>query len=125
VSCIIAADVPNSFLNSWSCNRDPAVFENAFEFLPERWLEKETAGHFAFGYGGRMCVASHVANKAVYMAFLHLILTYEILPEEGSAADIDPISGIKDVKHTRAAPKPSKVRFVPRNEKVLEDYLAV
>ncbi|TVY59463.1 3-hydroxyphenylacetate 6-hydroxylase [Lachnellula cervina] len=113
------------FLNSWSCNRDPAVFENAFDFIPERWLEKETTGisHYSFGYGGRMCVASHVANKAVYLAFLHLVLTYEILPGEESLTDIDPIQGIKDVKHTRAAPKNSKVFFVPRNEKHLEEYL--
>jgi 3-hydroxyphenylacetate 6-hydroxylase len=70
-----------------------------------------------------MCVASHVANKAVYMAFVQLISTYEIFPEEGLTAEIDPIKGIKDVKHTRAAPKPSKVKFVPRNEKALEAFL--
>lgn len=70
-----------------------------------------------------MCVVSHVANKAVYMAFLHLVLTYEILPDDSSTAEIDPIKGILDVRHTRAAPRPTKVRFVPRNQRTLSEYL--
>jgi hypothetical protein len=86
-----------------------------------------------------MCVASHVANKALYLVFLHLIGNFEILPEVprddtgGSEKDLDEVesgvertfeddevihllSGIADLAHTRAAARPFKVRLVPRNE---------
>lgn len=65
-----------------------------------------------------MCVASHVANQALYMSFLHLIATYELLPDGKTDPDvIDPLKGIEDVRATRAGPKGIKVKFVPRREK--------
>jgi cytochrome P450 len=106
------------FLNSWSCNRDPIPFPNPNTFLPERWLEKNPPSHYTFGYGGRMCVASHVANQGLYMAFLHLIATYELSPDGETDPDvIDPLLGIEDVRATRAGPKGVKVKFAPRREK--------
>ncbi|KAG0652783.1 3-hydroxyphenylacetate 6-hydroxylase [Hyphodiscus hymeniophilus] len=113
------------FLNSWACNRDPIVFPDPDVFLPERWLGASPQGHYSFGYGGRMCVASHVANQGLYMAFLHLVATYELLPADGvvDAAVVDPMRGIEDVRATRAGPKGVKVRFVPRAEKLFDANL--
>lgn len=65
-----------------------------------------------------MCVASHVANQGLYMAFLHLIATYELLPAGKMDVEvIDPLKGIEDVRATRAGPKGVKVKFVLRQEK--------
>ena len=64
-----------------------------------------------------MCVASHLANKALYTVFLHLIGNFEILPgkDDDGKIDIDPLTGIDNVNHQRAAPRWRKLRFVPRD----------
>ncbi|TVY92878.1 3-hydroxyphenylacetate 6-hydroxylase [Lachnellula willkommii] len=120
------------FLNAWACNRDPAVFENAFEFVPERWLnpatEKKGISHYSFGYGGRMCIASHLANRGLYIVFLQLIANFRILPADSSSDefgrdqpsdDSDPMKGVLVVNGIIASPKDYSLRFVPRNEKAL------
>ncbi|CAH0058145.1 unnamed protein product, partial [Clonostachys solani] len=79
------------FLNTWACSRDTDVFADADVFDPERWLEGEDVHRhqFAFGMGGRMCVASHVASKALYTVFLHLVAHFRVLP----AGDVFAILG--------------------------------
>lgn len=104
------------FLNAWACNREDGAFDDPFTFEPKRWLAENPHQHYSFGYGGRMCVAAHLANKALYTVFLHLIGSFEILPGvEDANIDIDPLSGIDNVNHQRAAPRWKKLRFVPRN----------
>lgn len=39
---------------------------------------------YAFGNGGRMCVASQLAARALYTVFLHLVAYFELLPAEES-----------------------------------------
>ena len=67
--------------------------------------------------GGRMCVASHVATKAIYTVLLHLIAHFEIFPAEDSlnASAIDPLDGLLVKENPQAQPRASHVRFVPRN----------
>ncbi|KAH8691991.1 cytochrome P450 [Talaromyces proteolyticus] len=107
-------------LNSWACNRDPDLFKDPFSFSPERWLESEDphAHQFAFGMGSRMCVASNLAHKALYLAFLHLIAHFHILPaDEGQPKGVaHPIDGASDSRITSTSPKITKARFVPRGQ---------
>ncbi|KAM0335233.1 hypothetical protein ACHAQA_000276 [Verticillium albo-atrum] len=87
------------FLNSWACNRDPELFTEPDTFAPERWLADAPNPHahqYAFGIGGRMCVASHLAHNALYTVFLHLIARFQILPAEGTTdEEIHPLNGLK------------------------------
>jgi len=96
---------------------EEGTFEDPFTFEPRRWLSADPHQHYSFGYGGRMCVASHLANKALYTVFLHLIGNFEILPgkDDDGKIDIDPLTGIDNVNHQRAAPRWRKLRFVPRD----------
>ncbi|KAL3295879.1 transmembrane amino acid transporter [Colletotrichum asianum] len=114
------------FLNSWACNRDSDLFAEPDVFVPERWLPDapdQYAHQFAFGIGGRMCVASHLAHNALYTAFLHLIAHFEIFPADGQSSDeIDPIKGLKGLAFV-ATPKGSRARFVPRRDMELESLL--
>ncbi|KAF0325143.1 3-hydroxyphenylacetate 6 hydroxylase [Colletotrichum asianum] len=114
------------FLNSWACNRDSDLFAEPDVFAPERWLPDapdQYAHQFAFGIGGRMCVASHLAHNALYTAFLHLIAHFEIFPADGQSSDeIDPIKGLKGLAFV-ATPKGSRARFVPRRDMELESLL--
>ncbi|KAL0940399.1 uncharacterized protein CTRU02_203162 [Colletotrichum truncatum] len=114
------------FLNSWACNRDPNLFTEPDAFAPERWLPDapdQYAHQFAFGIGGRMCVASHLAHNALYTAFLHLIAHFQMLPADGKTSDeIDPIKGLKGITFV-ATPKGARARFVPRQGKTLGTWL--
>ncbi|KAK1658939.1 cytochrome P450 [Colletotrichum godetiae] len=103
------------FLNSWSY---PDLFKEPEVFDPERWLPDapdQYAHHFAFGMGGRMCVASHLAHGALYTAFLHLIARFNILPADGkTSVEIDPIKGLNGLSFV-ASPKGFQAKFVPRD----------
>ncbi|KAK1460181.1 hypothetical protein CMEL01_03180 [Colletotrichum melonis] len=132
------------FLNSWSCNRgdfattqmkchirltakpDPDLFKKPEVFAPERWLPDapdQYAHQFAFGMGGRMCVASHLAHSALYTAFSHLIARFKILPADGKdSVEIDPIKGLDGLSFV-AKPKGFQAKFVPRDGARLEGWL--
>ncbi|KAF6789407.1 3-hydroxyphenylacetate 6 hydroxylase [Colletotrichum sojae] len=103
------------FLNSWAY---PDVFTEPDMFAPERWLAdapNQYAHQFAFGIGGRMCVASHLAHDALYAVFLHLIAHFKILPADSATADeIDPIKGLGGISFV-ATPKGFQAKFVPRD----------
>ncbi|OTA98769.1 hypothetical protein M426DRAFT_258122 [Hypoxylon sp. CI-4A] len=114
------------FLNSWACNRDPELFTEPDTFAPERWLPNSSNPHahqYAFGIGGRMCVASHLAHNALYTVFLHLIAHFRILPAEGESAEaIDPLKGLKGMTFV-GTPRGWRARFVPRQGEKLTTWL--
>ncbi|XDG05335.1 hypothetical protein ABKA04_004950 [Annulohypoxylon sp. FPYF3050] len=116
------------FLNSWACNRDPELFSEPDVFAPERWLPSASNPHahqYAFGIGGRMCVASHLAHKALYTVFLHLIAHFHILPSEGETIDaIDPIKGLQGISFV-GTPRGWRARFVPREGEKLAAWLEI
>ena len=105
---------------------DPDLFTQPDIFAPERWLANSAdqyAHQFAFGIGGRMCVASHLAQNALYTVFLHLIARFQIFPAEGKNADeIDPLTGLKSLAFV-GTPKGFQARFVPRDGNRLESWL--
>ncbi|KAI0004414.1 cytochrome P450 [Xylariaceae sp. FL0662B] len=118
------------FLNSWACTRDPSVFLDPNIFAPERWLDGDQTANrhqYAFGIGGRMCVASHVATKALYTVFLQLIAHFHILPAEDTTdpVEADPIEGLLMRENPIAGPKAKTVRFVPRNSDVTRQTLSL
>jgi 3-hydroxyphenylacetate 6-hydroxylase len=141
------------FLNTWACNRgtyfllpqterskeeentrdikltegiDPDLFTEPDSFAPERWLpdSRDYAAHqFAFGLGGRMCVASLLAHNALYTVYLHLIARYQIFPASGKTAEeVDPIKGLKGLAFV-GTPRGYQARFVPRDGQKLGTWL--
>ncbi|KAK7757796.1 hypothetical protein SLS62_000174 [Diatrype stigma] len=137
---------PNTllFLNAWACSRetcsriallmfqllDATLFSDPTIFAPERWLDGDQTANrhqYAFGIGGRMCVASHVATKALYTVFLHIISHFQILPAKETMDPIvaDPIEGLLVRENPIAGPKARLVRFVPRNADVTRQTLSL
>ncbi|CAG9957483.1 unnamed protein product [Clonostachys rosea f. rosea IK726] len=97
-----------SVLNTWACSRDTDVFADADVFDPERWLEVR----MFIGINLRLvwvvgCVwASHVASKALYTVFLHLVAHFRVLPA-GDACNPttwDPLEGLLSKGNHQAAP---------------------
>ncbi|KAK4541580.1 hypothetical protein LTR36_007877 [Oleoguttula mirabilis] len=99
------------FLNAWACNRDPELFPDSDTFAPERWLPAEDGGttphahQYAFGMGGRGCVAQHLAHRALYTVFSHLIAKFHILPPDATSTHvIDPLKDLRDPETIVAEP---------------------
>ncbi|KAE8307094.1 cytochrome P450 [Aspergillus transmontanensis] len=109
------------FLNSWACNMDPDIWSDPEEFRPERWLEQPDAPLFTYGLGYRMCAGSLLANRELYLIFMRTINSFRIEPYD--EIDWHPVHGNADPTSLVAIPKKYKVRFIPRDNKVLEDVL--
>lgn len=73
------------FLNVWAIQRDPSVWENPNEFIPERFLTVDGSqihfnsgnnfGYIPFGSGRRICAGVPLAERIVIYilaSFLHL-----------------------------------------------------
>jgi 3-hydroxyphenylacetate 6-hydroxylase len=76
--------------------------------------------------GGRMCIANHLAHKALYTAFLHLIAHFEILPATENIDDpyvIDPLEGLLQKESFVATPRNCAARLVPRDISVTRQML--
>lgn len=72
-----------------------------------------------------MCVASMLAQKALYTVFLHIIAHLHVLPAEGKTAEeIDAIGGLKGRSFV-GTPRGYQAKFVPRDEAHLRAFLAV
>lgn len=106
------------------------MFADSDVFEPERWLDGDQTANrhqFAFGMGGRMCVASHVASKALYTVFLHLIAHFQVLPVDGTPDPKawDPLEGMLNKENPQAAPAATNVRFAPRDIEVTRAMLSM
>lgn len=116
---------------------DPEVFPDPDSFIPERWYHPEgEAGLplFAFGFGTRMCVAYHLATRALYVVFLHLLANYKIFPEDHQGTEfgedddcdlIHPLKGVVDPTALGYSPLLLPLKFVPRDEERLREAIGV
>ena len=75
------------YFNAWAIGRDPTEWENADEFLPERFLEGQHPELITFGFGRRGCPAMGMAMAEVELALANLVYKFNWeLPKE---EDID------------------------------------
>ena len=66
--------------------RDPALFPNPEEFVPERWLEEvdeETAKmrdvtNYVFGFGRRRCPGRFMVDSSLWIAIASMIASFDI-----------------------------------------------
>lgn len=70
-----------------------------------------------------MCVASLLAQNALYTVFLHLIARFQIFPADGMTdTEIDPLEGLKGRTFV-ATPRGFRARFVPREKQRIQAWL--
>jgi 3-hydroxyphenylacetate 6-hydroxylase len=113
------------FLNAWACNMDPEVYEDPQTFSPERFITNPDLPIFTYGVGTRMCVGYILGNRELYIVFLRLISSFQILPDTKDATvDYDPVRGVFDPTSLVSYPKRFRTRFVARDEKKLSVWLA-
>ena len=66
---------------AYSLHRDPAVWEDAEKFMPERWLEADTTkmerAWWPFGSGGRGCIGRNLAMWEMRMVLAAVYANFE------------------------------------------------
>ncbi|RAQ93865.1 DNA-directed RNA polymerase mitochondrial precursor [Stemphylium lycopersici] len=109
------------YLNAWACNMDPEVWSDPDEFRPERWLEQPDAPLHTYGLGYRMCAGSLLANRELYLVFLRMLNSFELVQD--SDVDVHPVRGSSDPTSLVTMCQPYKIIFKPRNERILREAL--
>lgn len=100
---------------------DLDVWSDPEEFRPERWLEQPDAPLFTYGLGYRMCAGSLLANRELYLVFLRMLNSYELIQD--SEVDVHPVRGASDPTSLVSMCRHYKVVFKPRNERALREAL--
>lgn len=119
-------------INQYALHFDPARYKDPEAFMPDRYLNHPLkAGayaahpdpyerdHFDFGAGRRICPGMHLAENSLFITIACIIWAFEIMPplENGKTAEVD-VSDAAYEDGVNTLPKPSKLRFVPRNPRV-------
>ncbi|KAF8955138.1 cytochrome P450, partial [Flammula alnicola] len=108
----------------WSMQHNPAIFPNPLEFNPNRFLEENghgrtdtlTEGHYAFGFGRRICPGRYLGSRSVWIGITRLLWAFNICPvfdKSGKPLAVDPdrcTSGIT------SEPEPFPVEIRPRSD---------
>jgi len=83
------------YLSYVSANRDEEVFEDPYEFRPERSPNK----HIGFGYGGHVCLGQHLARREMRALWEELIPRLESveMADDGKMAESEFVCGPKSV----------------------------
>jgi len=115
-------------MNAYAADYDADHFKDPYTFMPERYLNVESAGisHYAYGAGSRMCAGSHLANRELYVAFVRLLSAFEILPskEEVDRPIMDALLANALPTSLTMEPKRFKCGFRVRERADLEKWIA-
>ncbi|CAH8273082.1 unnamed protein product [Arabidopsis lyrata] len=89
------------FINVWGIQRDPNVWENPTEFLPERFLDKKSCdftgtdhSFLPFGSGRRICVGVALAERMVLYTLATLLYSFDWKIPEGHVLNLEEKFGI-------------------------------
>ncbi|KAH7907164.1 cytochrome P450 [Hygrophoropsis aurantiaca] len=115
--------------NAWAMAHNEAIYPNAHEFRPEKWLDSDgqltdaEPPTFTFGFGRRICPGRHAATASLWAAIASFLATFKFMKAQdaqGNDVDFVPtyVSGL--TRHPNRFP----LRVVPRNSDLTADKLA-
>ncbi|RHZ46417.1 cytochrome P450 [Aspergillus thermomutatus] len=78
--------------NHWAMDLDEAIFDQATEFRPERWILNTNLPLAAFGFGRRACIGRHVAFNSLLIVIARILWAFNISPayKMGKKVEVDP-----------------------------------
>ncbi|KAJ0968523.1 hypothetical protein J5N97_025440 [Dioscorea zingiberensis] len=92
------------FVNVWAIHRDPCIWEDPLEFIPERFLNMDDSSrwdfsgndfrYFPFGSGRRICAGIPMAERIVGYALASLLHSFDWNLPEGTKLDLSERFGI-------------------------------
>ncbi|KAK0479578.1 cytochrome P450 [Armillaria novae-zelandiae] len=112
------------YANIWRMLHDPAVYDQPFEFRPERFMpteNKEPEQHpykSAFGFGRRICPGKVLADTSIFISCAMVLSVFNISKYSENGVTFEP-----DMGHTTGTishPTPFKCTIKPRSLKALE-----
>ncbi|KAL8090934.1 5-OH-xanthotoxin synthase [Apium graveolens] len=85
------------YVSMWAIGRDPEIWKNPLEFVPERFSERPDINYkgqqfeyIPFGAGRRICAGIHLGLATVELALANLLYTFDWEPAAGMRfEDID------------------------------------
>ena len=77
-----------------SIHKDNDIWKNSTEFLPERFLHKETDRIIPFGLGKRRCLGDALARNCIYTMFAAILYNFKLEPAKGYNLSTTPVPGI-------------------------------
>ncbi len=103
---------------TWVVQRDPAWFDQATEFRPERWFGAATAElhrfcYFPFGGGPRVCIGNHFARLEAMLVLTSLLGQVELEVSDDFTLELTPTVTLRP-----RGPVPMRVR---RRDRVSQD----
>ena len=96
---------------------DKTLWKDPEVFRPERWSEQPEAPLFSYGVGSRMCVATQLMNRLLYLVVIRLIGSFHLVEDE--PVDCHHITGAADVTLLATSIRPYKTYFIPRDPVLL------
>ncbi|KZT55003.1 cytochrome P450 [Calocera cornea HHB12733] len=106
------------FANLDGIMRDPVMFPDPDNFLPERFLTTTDPRlkdfDLPFGFGRRICPGRHLASNSIFLLAARIMWGFDIAPVKG-----EPLPDTWDYTDGfNSKPKPFRCSITPRSEKV-------
>jgi cytochrome P450 len=101
----------------WWFTRDPAVYHDAEDFKPERYMppyNEPSPNEFSFGFGRRICPGRYLADASLYLTFVQTLAAFKIEKAlDNAGREIEPSHGY--LPGVISGLMPFKVRVTPRS----------
>ncbi|KAJ2921248.1 hypothetical protein H1R20_g15846, partial [Candolleomyces eurysporus] len=115
--------------NNWAMMHDPQVFENPFEFNPERYLKDgkidrsvPDAEFAAFGHGRRMCPGRQFSNDGLFLIVASILSVFSVsAPKDEAGNPVFPKLEIKNPSIATLVPFKCDITARPGREALLGD----
>ncbi|XP_062953476.1 steroid 21-hydroxylase [Cynocephalus volans] len=93
-SSILGYDIPKGMViipNLQGAHLDETVWEQPYEFRPDRFLEPgKSPRALAFGCGARVCLGEPLARLELFVVLARLLQAFTLLPPAGSLPSLQP-----------------------------------
>ncbi|OGM47276.1 hypothetical protein ABOM_003842 [Aspergillus bombycis] len=108
--------------NHWSLEFDDKIFEDPYDFQPERWLQNPNLPRNAFEFGRRSCSGEHLTRDSLFIIISRVIWGDNIVRphDDDTQEGIDPWAMADGVT---SGPMPFRVSFQvlsPKHQCVIE-----
>ncbi|KZT40308.1 cytochrome P450 [Sistotremastrum suecicum HHB10207 ss-3] len=108
--------------NIWAMQHNEQVFPDPKRFIPERFLgvdkaDELTEGHWAFGFGRRICPGRYMGAKSVWIGIVQLIWAFNIGPDYDKDGNPIPIDVDAVTSGINIEPLEFGMRLTPRSER--------
>ncbi|OAP58154.1 hypothetical protein AYL99_07244 [Fonsecaea erecta] len=103
--------------NHWAIHLDENVYQDAYTFNPDRWIDDPSLPLAAFGFGRRVCTGQHIAKNSLFINVARILWTFDIEHEYKvvgglrQKCEVDPFAFTQGFN---SRPVKFEARFVPR-----------